>query len=564
MSILRAYKLIYTILNMKNILLVFFTLCYSFAFSQTVTTYAGKVNDDPLNKYDLANGTALLSTYFSQPEGLCFDANGKMYVSERNKIRIVHNAKTYNRAGALSPPTSSEGYKNATGTQSTFRQPHGMVSDPDGNIYVADRDNHCIRKIAKFVNTGNGQVVSTFAGANPTTGLPGYGTTGTANGTGTAARFNQPTGIAIDANGNFYVTDYLNFTIRKITPQGVVSTIAGEAGVEGTSDGTGSSAHFAGPWGIAMLDASHVVVTDQYNTNIRKVNINTGVTTTIAGKFGDNFIIDGALTTARFKVPKGVEVVNGIIYVGDENTIRAIDIANNSVTTFAGDKSSVSVQDGNGSTASFTQISDITTDGSGNLYVSENSGIVASSVIRKVSINSLIPAANFSAPKRNVIIDEKITLTDISGGQDATSRLWAIDKAFDNHTGDLTSETLEVSFGSTGFYEVSLTITNDYGTDNKTVEAYFSVSTTGSVSSYNASDLVNVYPNPATSQVRLDLDGSLRNPHTSVKMFGINGQLIKDLTGLEHLDVSGIPNGTYYITVVNNDVSFAQKLIIAH
>ncbi len=568
MRILRTHNLFQTILYMKNILLVTFTLCALFAHSQTVTTYAGKANGDPVSNYELASGVDLLSTYFAQPEGLCFDANGKMYISERNKVRIVHNSKTYNRAGALASPTLSEGYKNGTGTQSTLRQPHGMVSDGDGNIYVCDRENHCIRKISKFVNQGTGASVSTFAGANPTAGLPGYGTSGSSNGTGTAAKFNQPTGITIDPDGNFIVTDYLNFTIRKITSSGVVTTIAGSAGVEGTADNsTGSSARFGGPWGIAMLDDNHVVVTDQWNTNIRKVNIYSGATTTIAGPTtgSDARQVDGTLTQARFVAPKGVVVVNGIIYVGDENTIRAIDIANNSVSTFAGNKLNYKIEDGTGANASFTQISDITTDGFGNLYVSENSDAVASSVIRKVVINSLAPVADFSAPKRNVIVDEKVTLTDISSGEEASSRTWAIDKTtYQNHTGDLTSETLEVSFDVTGFYEVSLTITNEYGTDTKAVEAYFSVSTTGSIERYVGSNLVQLYPNPANEFVNIDLDASLRTPQTSVKLYGSDGQLINNLTGLERINTAELSNGTYFITVVNQDVSFAKKLIVTH
>ncbi|MBT8327595.1 MAG: hypothetical protein KJP21_07715, partial [Bacteroidia bacterium] len=477
---------------MKKTLLLLSIIYGMTAYAQTVTTYAGIANNDAFNNYESSSGVALDNTYFSLPEGICFDPNGKMYISERNKVRTVHNNLLYIRAGSPLSPTSSEGYKNALGTSSTFRNPSGMASDANGNIYVADRANHCIRKIDKFNNLGNGQNVTTFAGTAPTPGLPGNGTPGSANGTGTSASFNSPTGVAIDSDGYLYVTDYNNYTVRKISPSGVVTTLAGSPGVEGTTDGTGSAARFGGPWGVAIYDANHIVVTDQWNCNVRKINKISGATTTLAGPTSgpNSQHADGTLTTARFKVPKGIAVVNGVVYVGDQNTIRAINESSNTVTTFAGDKSSFALTDGNGSNAAFTEISDVTTDGNGNLFVSENSGAIASSVIRKITINDLAPTANFIAPERDLVIDEKIVLSDISTGQAATSRLWTITPTtYDIHTGDLTTETVEISFKVVGFFEVSLEITNDYGTDSKTVDAYFSVSSVGSVERYNASNL---------------------------------------------------------------------------
>lgn len=552
---------------MKKISLLLLTLTTTFAYAQTVSTYAGKVNDDAFNKYESGSGVDLNNTFFSLPEGIAFDANGVMYISERNKVRIVTGNKAYIRAGSLQSPTNSEGYKNANGTQATFRNPGGMVSDADGNMYIVDSENHCIRKINKFVNLGNTQTVSTFAGANPTAGAPGYGTSGSTDGSGVNARFDRPIGITRDASGYFYVTDYNNFTIRKISPSGVVTTLAGSAGVEGTKDGTGSGANFGGPWGIAMLDDNDIVVTDPWNTNIRKININSGVTTTLAGPTNgaDQRQVDGTLSEARFHTPKGIAVVNGIIYVTDRNVIRAIDVANNSVTTFAGNKNNFIVTDGTGDNASFTELSDITSDGLGNLYATENSGVVASSVIRKITINNLAPSANFTSDKRNLAVNEKIVLNDVSGGLDATTRTWAVTpSSYTIHSGSLSSKQLELSFGATGFYSVTLSITNDYGTDSKYVEAYFSVSTTGSIVKYTNSDLLNVYPNPANEFVNLDLDASLNTIGTTIQMFNTMGELVMNIKGNSVINTSELANGTYYITVKNNEVSLAKKLIVSH
>ncbi|MDB9883399.1 hypothetical protein OAD66_09735, partial [Bacteroidia bacterium] len=528
---------------MKKTLLLLITFAFTYVSSaQTVVTFAGKANDDAYNKYESGSGVALNNTFFSLPEGLCFDPNGKMYISEKSKIRAVINNKLYIRTGSLQSPTFAEGYKNGTGTQAKFRNPGGMVSNSNGDIFVADIDNHCIRKVNAYTAIGTGQSVSTFAGANPTPGLPGNGTSGSSNGTGSAAKFNRPMDITMDADGNFYVTDSENYTIRKISPTGVVTTLAGTAGSEGTTDGTGSAARFSTPWGVAMYNSNTIVVTDAWNTNIRKINIYTGVTTTLTGSTTgpDPRQVDGTLSSARFKSPKGITVVDGIIYVTDQNIVRAIDEANNSVTTFAGNKSSFSITDGVGSAAAFTEMSDIQADGLGNLFVTENSSAVASSVIRKITIDNLAPIADFEATKTNIITNEEVTLTNKSRGQAATAINWIISPVdYTIKNGTLTSKNIDLSFNSAGFYTVKLSITNSYGTDAKTVENFFVVSTTGSISRrYSSSNLMTVYPNPANNSITLDWNQSLQIESSNVSLFNINGMKIMEIDPLQAINTT--------------------------
>src|SRR5207302_1119435 len=140
-----------------------------------------------------------------------------------------------------------------------------------GNIYVGDRANNTIRKI-----TSSG-VVTTLAGST----VP----FGNADGTGSAARFRSPKGVAIDNGGNVYVADLGNNTIRKITSAGVVTTLAGSAGSNGSADGTGSAARFAGPTGVATDRGGNVYVADNRNHTIRKIT-SSGVVTTLAGSAG--------------------------------------------------------------------------------------------------------------------------------------------------------------------------------------------------------------------------------------------------------------------------------------
>lgn len=550
----------------KTFLFILSLINYSLS-AQNVITYAGKSHDDIDTYYESQSSLNLSESYFSSPSGICVDPTGNMYISEKNKIRLITNNKVHIRAGSLQKPSFSEGYKNGTGTQTTFRNPGGMVSDSKGNIFIADIDNHCIRKVNKFVNLGNGQVVSTFAGANPTVGLPGYGTSGSKDGTGTEARFNKPTDIAIDTDGNLYVTDSDNLTIRKITPTGVVSTLAGKTASEGFNDGTGENAQFGAPWGVAFYNNNSIVVTDPWNTNIRKINIYSGATTTLAGPTSgpDAKQVDGTLAKARFKAPKGITVVNGIIYVADQNTIRAIDELNNSVTTFAGNVNEFDIIDGNGINAAFTELSGLTSDDNGNLFATENSLLVKSNVIRKITINDLAPVAHFKASKTSLLVDEQITLTDLSSGLKPYIRKWEIiPNTYKIINGDLSSETFDLTFDEAGFYDVSLEISNDFGINGKTMKDYLAVSTTGNIQPYSSSDLLQVYPNPVNNLFNIQLDNKIIANDPRLQLFNSSGKKITDLSHSVLIDVSSLSDGIYFITVDSDYINIARKIVIHH
>jgi len=157
---------------------------------------------------------------------------------------------------------------DGTGAAARFYEPGGVAVDRAGNIYVTDMRNHTIRKVT------TAGVVTTLAG---TAGL-----VGSTDGTGTAARVYEPKDVAIDSAGNVYVADFGNHTIRKVTTAGVVTTLAGTAGLAGSADGTGAAARFNLPRGVAVDGASNVYVADTYNHTIRKVTA-AGVVTTLAG-----------------------------------------------------------------------------------------------------------------------------------------------------------------------------------------------------------------------------------------------------------------------------------------
>ena len=178
------------------------------------------------------------SAQFNYPTGIVRDASGNFFVANRDNHRI----RKITPAGVVTTFAGSgvAGLVNGTGAGAQFNQPYGITIDGSGNLYVADRMNHAIRKI-------------TPAGAVTT--IAGNGTSGAANGTGAAATFWEPLNLAVDANGNIFVADYRNYVIRKVTPAGVVTTFAGTMSSSGFFNGIGTGASFSGAFGIT-IDAS--------------------------------------------------------------------------------------------------------------------------------------------------------------------------------------------------------------------------------------------------------------------------------------------------------------------
>ena len=261
----------------------------------------------------------------------------------------------------LAGTAGSSGSADGTGTAATFNQPYDGTVD-NGNLYVTDFGNHLIRKIV--ISSG---VVTTFAGT---------GSRGSADGTGTAASFNAPGGITSDGT-NLFVAGINNHIIRKIViSSGVVTTFAG-TGSTGSSDGTGTAASFNFPFGITN-DGTNLFVVDAQNHLIRKIVISSGVVTTFAGT-GSRGSADGTGTAASFNAP-GITNDGTNLFVADRrnNTIRKVVISTGVVTTFAGTGSAGSA-DGTGTAASFNYPQSITHDGT-SLFVMD----LSNHTIRKI------------------------------------------------------------------------------------------------------------------------------------------------------------------------------------
>jgi sugar lactone lactonase YvrE len=242
----------------------------------------------------LASLLALNGARFNRPNGVAVDSDGNVFVADTGNHtirRISPDRRVSTVAGRAGNPGSTDG----KGGQARFKEPRGVAVDSQGVIYVADTGNHVIRRISKAGD------VTTFAGI--------AGKFGSADGQGSEARFYGPTALAVDTARNLWVADSSNDTIRKITPDGVVTTLAGQAREVGSKDGVGAKARFSYPCGIAVDFAGVIFISDSANRLIRRMTPE-GVVTTIAGVVGrwDDHAAEGDLKTARFSSPIGIAV----------------------------------------------------------------------------------------------------------------------------------------------------------------------------------------------------------------------------------------------------------------
>ncbi len=273
----------------------------------------------------------------------------------------------------LAGDVAKSGSTDGTGPTASFYLPSDMATDRVGNLYVADTANNTIRKITPA------GVVTTLAG---TAGVVGH-----ADGTGAAASFFFPSGVATDSADNVYVADEMNQTIRKITPAGVVTTIAGIALTAGHADGVGAAATFNGPQGVTTDSAGNVYVADTGNSTIRQISPQ-GTVSTLAGVALRVGHVDGPAALASFFMPHGVATDGaGNIYVADtgNNIIRRID-PTGVVSTVAGTALTAGHADGAGTAASFNGPHGIAIDRSGNVYLADTTN----STIRKITPTGMV------------------------------------------------------------------------------------------------------------------------------------------------------------------------------
>ncbi|MFD1257913.1 NHL repeat-containing protein [Mucilaginibacter terrae] len=314
----------------------------------TVSTFAGN------NNGGFVNGTGT-SASFNSPQGVAADAAGNLYVSDSfnhviRKITAAGVVSTYAGNGEL-------GFSGGNNSTAKFYSPQGIAVDAAGNVYVADQGNNAIYKITPTT----------------TTILAGSGSSGAVNGTGTAASFSAPQGIAVDAASNVYVADRNNNLIRKITAAGVVTTFAGN-GAANYLNAEGTAAAFRRPVAVAVDATGTLYVADQGNFAIRKIT-SAGVVSTLLG----NSIISALLNT-----PAGIAVdAQGNLFITDQSGRILTITSTNILYRLAGKADTSGFLDGSKSTALFSGPVGIAINAAKNIFVADYNN----NRIRKLMVN---------------------------------------------------------------------------------------------------------------------------------------------------------------------------------
>ncbi|GCE01802.1 SMP-30/gluconolactonase/LRE family protein [Embleya hyalina] len=356
---------------------------------------------------DFKDGPAA-SARFHRPFGVAVHkGNGNVYVADadNHRIRLISNGQVTTVAGDGNPA-----WKDGQASSAEFSWPFGVTTRSDGNVHVADGCNHRIRLIS------NGQV-TTAAGPDYVCEPSGF-----QEGPASTARLHYPFGVAADSKGDVYVADTSNHRVRKISG-GQVTTVAGD-GTPAFADGPAASARFNSPIGIAVDDHGKIYVADRDNHRVRVIA--GGQVTTVAGD-GTPAYKDGPVASARFHSPCGVAVdTDGILYVGDSQNHRLRMISAGQVTTVAGPVTDVGdvagFQDGDASSARFSGPWGVVVDGKGNIYVADsgNHRVRMVSVAPKPVTYLVVPDGDDdyrdADPNKELLPRLRVVAQDKSGG----------------------------------------------------------------------------------------------------------------------------------------------------
>ena len=323
----------------------------------TITTYAGTGESGCCR-----DGGRAVFGQLRFPFGVAVDGEGNLYIADRSN----HMIRKVDSSGVIDTVTGTGvgGYRGDGGAagMARLRQPTGVAVDGEGNLYIADKDNHRIRKV------DSDGVITTVAG----TGERGSGGDG---GPAVHARLAVPTGVAVDGEGNLFIADAANQQIRKVDTSGVITAVAGsgESGFGGDG-GPATEARLRSPFGVAVDGAGNLFIADSYNHRVRKVD-SSGIITTVAGMGERGFSgDDGPAVQAQLAIPHDVAVDDdGNLFVVDTSNqrIRKVD-SSGTITTIAGTgERGYSGDGGPAVSARLHYPTGATLDGAGNLFIAD-------------------------------------------------------------------------------------------------------------------------------------------------------------------------------------------------
>ena len=327
------------------------------------------------------DGGPATSASISESKGMAVDSSGNIYIADSLNQRI---RKVNASSGVISTIAGNGSYGfSGDGGDPLFaimNYPYSVATDSSGNIYIADSNNHRIRKVDAFLTT-----ISTVAGN-------GTGTYAGDGGSAVLASLNYPTDVDVDEQGNIYIADTFNSRIRKVGTDGIIVTVAGNGTAGYSSGDEGVDAVTASlniPYGIALQTTGDLYIADTYNQRIRKVDAAGHISTVAGGGWG--YAGDGGPATSASMInPTDVALdVDGNIYIADQlnDCIRMVRHADNIISTIAGNPNSTFYGDsGPATAASLNTPHGVVPDSLGNIYISDTKNMR----IRKVDMSGII------------------------------------------------------------------------------------------------------------------------------------------------------------------------------
>jgi len=438
---------------MKKIYFYTFIFICNISFAQyaNVSTIGGTGNQDYTG-----DGGQAIDADISLPTGIAIDNAGNIYFSEVGNS-VVRKIAADGIITTVAGQVGQFGFSGDGGiaTSAKLNFPTGIAVDTDGNLYICDKENHRIRKVD--VASGN---ITTVAG-NGTDGSDGDG------GQAISAQLNTPQGVVIDANGNLYICDDLNNKIRKVTTNGIITTIAGTGEYDFSGDGgLATAAKLKGPIDIDIDNAGNIFFAD--DDRIRKIDSN-GIITTVAGKQSfDEFNGDGGLAIdAKFNDPRGVIVdALGNIFITDSSNHRIRKVTTDGIINTIVGTGSIGFFgggfNGDGQPGTETQLkspSDIVIDGTGSIIIAD----YKNHRIRKLSASAL-GVNNFAVSKVNLfpnpitngeplIIESQETITHISIYNAVGQEIYRANPNSTKHSPNLKNQ-------KSGVYFIKIALTN--------------------------------------------------------------------------------------------------------
>jgi len=523
--------------NFYLLFAAFFTFAVCTTHAQIITTYAG--NGAPGYMGD--NSPATNAELGNPVGGVAIDASGNLYIADVNNycVRKVSAAGVITTFAGGSPATATG--DGGPATAAYIKTPHAVAVDAAGNVYIADQNN-LIRKVT--VSTG---IITTVAG-NGASAATGDG------GPATAASINQPQALAIDASGNIYIADYGNNKIRLVTAStGKISTFAGNGTPGSTGDGSpATAAELKGPSGLAIDAAGNVYISDLGNSKIREVLKSNGNIIAYAGNGTAGPTGDGMMATAvEFNSPAGLAIdISGSLYVADaaNNRIRRVSAASGIVTTVVGNGSPAYLGDNGPATAA--EISDpvsITFDATGNMFISD----AYNNRIRKVTP---IHSIEVLGSNTTVCVTKTSNLSDV-----VTGGTWS------------SSNTIVATVGSSSGVVTGVgtgTATISYKTTTDGASATVTVTTCKTAVS-TASPIENelkVYPNPTYGVFNINISSAYREEAT-ITITNLVGMKVKELNANtnEAFDIKmDAPPGIYFLTATTLHERWSEKITLLH